>query len=197
MRILPKVSDGTISPEGLPNEKTTEVETDVMMCSGQGMLIGGLIQETDSNIQTKIPYLGSVPYLGVLFQKRTVLKTRREIIITLEPHVMPFDPVEQSHHDEQIARANDPLTYGAIHSFPRPYEPKMVDALQPHAHKQYESHWDKEPVHPVQLEALPPVEASDLQNPAAIGVAVPRKDNQLRRADFEAHADPSRPQLTR
>ena len=199
MRIMPKVSDGTVAPDtGLPSEKTTEIETDVMMCSGEGMLIGGLIQETDSNIQSKVPFIGDVPYLGVLFQKRSVLTSRREIIVTLEPHVLPFDPIVAAEHRHQVMRAAEPLTFGAIHSFPRPYEPQMPDALAPIKHAgPIPSHWTKEHAHPATLELLPAIEASDLQNPAAMGVVVPRRDEQLRHAEYETKATQAGPQLTR
>ena len=170
MRILPKVSTGTVSPEGLPNEKTTEVETDILLSSGQGMVLGGLIQETDSNIQSKIPWLGNIPYLGVLFQKRSVVKSRREIIVTLQPHVLPYCPIVQEQHDHDFMRSAQPLTQGAIHSFPRPYEPSMPDALEKDKHVSLlPSRWTEEPVREAQLMTLPMVDA-ELHNPAAKGV---------------------------
>jgi hypothetical protein len=175
MRILPKVSTGSVDQtSGLPSEKTTEVETDILLCSGQGMVLGGLIQEVDSNVQTKIPFLGDIPYAGVLFQRRTVVKSRREIIVTLQPHVLPYSPIVQDQHDLEFMRTVDPLTQGAIFSYPRPYEPSMPDALikskQVHC---LPCHWHEAPCDP-QLAALPPVEPADaeLANPAAEGVAI-------------------------
>jgi hypothetical protein len=136
MRIYPKVSTGQIDPNTeLPSEDTTEVQTDVMLSSGQGVVIGGLIQETDSNVQSKIPLLGEIPYLGILFQKREVIHSRDEIIVTLQPHVLPFEPDLQSRLNHDFFRTTQPLTQGAIHSFPRPYEPAMYDVLNPKEHK--------------------------------------------------------------
>lgn len=130
MRIKPEVSTGNVDPDtGLPAEETTEVETDVMLSDGQGLVIGGLIQEKDSNIQNRIPVLGSIPYLGVLFQKRAVERSRSEIIVTLVPRILPYDPIRQERNDFDVQRTIDPLTVGAIHSAPRPYEPKMYDPL--------------------------------------------------------------------
>lgn len=136
MRIKPKVSTGVISAEtGLPSEKTSEVETDVMLASGQGMVIGGLIQEVDSNVQTKLPWFGDIPYLGVLFQKRQVVKSRKEIIVTLRPFVVPFTPALQEAQDEKVFRSEQPLTQGAICRNPRPYEPRMPDTFALHDKK--------------------------------------------------------------
>ena len=137
MRIFPKVSTGAIDAEtGLPSEETTEIETDVLVSSGQGVVIGGLIQEVDNNLQSKIPYLGDIPYLGVLFQRRQVTKTRQEIIVTLRPHVLPYSPIMQARHEYDFARTTEPLTQGAIASYPRPYEPRLPDALKHNKHHQ-------------------------------------------------------------
>jgi type IV pilus assembly protein PilQ len=186
MRILPKVSTGSVSPEGLPNEKTTEVETDILLNSGQGMVLGGLIQETDSNIQSKLPFLGDIPYLGVLFQKRTVVKSRREIIVTLQPHVLPYCPIVQEQHDHEFMRTTQPLTQGAIKSFPRPYEPSMPDALEKDKHvKHLPSRWTDAPVEHAQLVTLPAVEPH-LEYPPAVGVTQAPYEELPAPEDFNA-----------
>lgn len=137
MRIFPKVSTGAVDPvTGLPSEETTEIETDVLLNSGQGVVIGGLIQETDNNLVSKIPYLGDIPYLGILFQKRQVKKERQEIIITLRPHVLPYSPILLARHEHELMRTETPLTQGAIGSYPRPYEPRLPDAMFHNKHHQ-------------------------------------------------------------
>lgn len=137
MRIFPKVSTGQVDVEtGLPSEETTEVETDVLLSSGQGVVIGGLIQESDNNLQSKIPFLGDIPYLGILFQRRQVTRSRQEIIVTLQPHVLPYSPVMQARQDHAFMRTEMPLTQGAIASFPRPYEPRLPDTFFHNKHHQ-------------------------------------------------------------
>jgi hypothetical protein len=131
MRIRPEVSTGEYRPEadGLPSKKTTEIETDVLMCSGQAIVIGGLISEEDSNQQAKLPWFGDLPYIGVLFQKRSVVKSRKEIIVTLRPFVLPYEPMMHEWQDRKILRAETPLTQGAIDRYPRPYEPRLKDTF--------------------------------------------------------------------
>ena len=114
---------------GLPSEKTTEVETDVIVASGQGVVIGGLIQERDINTQSKIPWLGDLPYVGVLFQRRQVDKSRAEIIVTLVPHVQPYTPMVACAEQFGFKRAQDRLTYGPLCRYPRPYEPSLSDTF--------------------------------------------------------------------
>jgi type II secretory pathway component GspD/PulD (secretin) len=99
MQVKPEVSGGQINPNGLPQEDTTEVETTVMLADGQGMIIGGLIKEEDTEVQTKIPYLGDLWLVGRLFQRRTVLRQRNEVIIALVPYIVP-------HPDDKPAGMN-------------------------------------------------------------------------------------------
>ena len=49
LHVKPEVSKGAVNPEtGLPESQTAELETDVMLNDGQGMVIGGLIKENDT-----------------------------------------------------------------------------------------------------------------------------------------------------
>jgi type IV pilus assembly protein PilQ len=163
MRIKPKVSSGSISADtGLPSEKTSQIETDILMCSGQGMVLGGLIEEVDSNIQSKIPWLGDIPYLGILFQKRQVIKSRKETIVTLRPVVLPYTPIMDEIQAEKVFRSEQPLTQGAISSYPRPYEPRMPDTFDHHYKKK--AHFADEQAFSEpsagELMQLPPIEES-------------------------------------
>ena len=127
LRVKPKVSGGQINSDRLPEEETTEVETDVLLMDGQGMVIGGLIQETDSNVQSKIPLLGDIWLIGRLFQRRELEKRRNEIIITLIPRVLPYLPEYELQDQLETTRAATPLLHGPLCRFPRPWEPSLPD----------------------------------------------------------------------
>ena len=130
MRINPKVSTGQINPSTeLPEEETTEVETDIMLSDGQGMVIGGLIQEKDSNVQSKVPWLGDLPYVGILFQKRKVEKRRSEIVVTLVPHIQPYTPIVAARENHELMQTLQPLTVGPLDRFYRPYEAQLPDTF--------------------------------------------------------------------
>lgn len=130
MRVKPEVSEGQInSNTGLPEEDTVEVETDVLLNNGQGLVIGGLIQELDSNQQSKVPWLGDIPYAGILFQRRQIVRSRSEIIVTLIPHVIPYCPIQQAHNDHRLMRTQDPLLCPPLYQNARPYEPKLPDTF--------------------------------------------------------------------
>lgn len=130
MRIRPEVSTGAVNPDtGVPDSETTELETDVLLNSSQGMVIGGLIQERDDTTISRVPVLGTLPYVNFLFQRRQVVKRRTELIVALVPHVLPYEPIQAVRNDEGFARAFDPLTHGPLCRYPRPYEPRLYDPL--------------------------------------------------------------------
>jgi general secretion pathway protein D len=54
---------------------------------GQTIVIGGLMQDQKNQTVTKVPVLGDIPWLGLLFQRDQVTKTKTELLIFLTPHV--------------------------------------------------------------------------------------------------------------
>lgn len=129
LSVSPKVSTGAVNPEtGAPDEETTELQTNALLNSGQGMVIGGLIQERDSTQINRVPLLGSLPYVNGLFQRRQVDKQRSELIVALVPHVLPYaDPAVHARNEHELHRARQPLTYGPLCRNPRPDEPRLYD----------------------------------------------------------------------
>jgi type II secretory pathway component GspD/PulD (secretin) len=55
---------------------------------GQPVIIGGLIQSTKAETITKIPFLGDIPLLGTLFQRKQKDDAKSELIIFLTPHIV-------------------------------------------------------------------------------------------------------------
>jgi type II secretory pathway component GspD/PulD (secretin) len=126
MHVEPKVSTGDVVND-LPNEKTTELHTDVILNDGQGMIIGGLIKETDSTTQQKVPYLGEVRGIGWLFRRTEVNKERVEIIIALVPRIQPYDDEWQAFEQGELVKAGVPLMHGPLCRNYRPYDPILPD----------------------------------------------------------------------
>ncbi len=130
LNVKPEVSGGAINPDTeLPEEETTEVQTDVLLRDAQGMVIGGLIQEQDRNTQSKIPIVGDIKFIGKLFQKRTIEKKRSEIIVALMPRILPYDANYQQLASDELSRVQTPLFYGPLIRLPRPWEPMLPDVI--------------------------------------------------------------------
>jgi general secretion pathway protein D len=64
------------------------LSTEVAVQSGQTVLLGGLIQQSDSNTDSGVPFLNRVPVLGRLFGTTDRNKTRDELIVLITPHII-------------------------------------------------------------------------------------------------------------
>jgi len=140
MHVNQQVSSGLINADTrLPEKGTTEVETDVSLPDGRGVVIGGLIKEQDSIIEKKVPWLGNLKLIGLLFQHRKVQKHRTEIIIALVPRVVPYRHEDEMRDRAETCRAMSPLLHGPVLRCPRPWDPRLRDALH-HARMGSPSH---------------------------------------------------------
>ncbi|QEF99692.1 Type IV pilus biogenesis and competence protein PilQ precursor [Stieleria maiorica] len=88
MTVLPKVSGGKITESGFPEEDTTQVSTTVLMPDGSGLVIGGLIRETDTQSDAVVPVVGQIPVIKRLFNKRAAESRRNELVVALVTHIM-------------------------------------------------------------------------------------------------------------
>jgi Flp pilus assembly secretin CpaC len=128
LHVKPEVSTGAINPQtNIPDKSTTELETDVMLRDGQGMIIGGLIKENDSTVQSKIPYLGDLWKVGILFKRSEVIKERDEILVAILPRIQPYSPDAQAYSQGELVRASTPLFQGPLCRTSRPYDPVLPD----------------------------------------------------------------------
>jgi general secretion pathway protein D len=62
--------------------------TVVVTPDGQTAVIGGLMENDKTTIDSKIPILGDIPLLGALFKRKQNADTKKELIIFLTPHIV-------------------------------------------------------------------------------------------------------------
>jgi len=55
---------------------------------GQTVILGGLMQNSKAKSETKIPFLGDLPLLGVLFKRTVKSDSQTELMIFLTPHII-------------------------------------------------------------------------------------------------------------
>lgn len=99
MELHPEDSNGGLTAADLPFEETTEATTNIMVQDGQTIVIGGLFRERTTAGRDQVPFLGSIPGLGVLFQRTDDDSAREEVIILLTVHVMKDTPAEAAAMD--------------------------------------------------------------------------------------------------
>jgi len=64
------------------------IEASVAVKSGQTIVLGGAVRESDSRSRTKIPLLGDIPILGRLFNSDRRGSGRTETIVFITPYVL-------------------------------------------------------------------------------------------------------------
>jgi hypothetical protein len=66
------------------------VDTTVTVRDGQTVIIGGLIQTTEEDRQSKVPLFGDIPGpLGAIFRTRKRENVKTELLVILTPRVVP------------------------------------------------------------------------------------------------------------
>ncbi len=100
-----------LSGAAYPIIAAREAETQVMMKSGQTIVIGGMIREKKQNTQIKVPFLGSIPLLGVLFRRDTVNTEKIELLIFLTASVVNHsdDIAVKSPETAQLIKIEKPV----------------------------------------------------------------------------------------
>ncbi len=104
LAVRPWTGDGkeiicSISPEvstlsaldpvtGLPEKITRTADTMVRVRDGQTIVIGGLRQEEERTIRTKVPLLGDLPLVGSLFRSTNSFTARTDLVIFITPRVL-------------------------------------------------------------------------------------------------------------
>jgi type IV pilus assembly protein PilQ len=65
----------------LPESRTQEIATRVMVRSGQTVVMGGVLEREQSTYVESVPVLGSLPLIGPLFRRRTEMDRPRYLLI--------------------------------------------------------------------------------------------------------------------
>jgi type IV pilus assembly protein PilQ len=72
----------------IPSIDKREVNTQVLVRNGETVVLGGIYQQTQNTSVTKVPFLGDLPMLGVLFRTNSTTNNRRELLIFVTPKIV-------------------------------------------------------------------------------------------------------------
>ena len=72
----------------VPSIDTQELTNEVIVADGETVVLGGILQTTRREDQTKVPYLGDVPVLGNLFKTTTKTNNKDELLIFVTPKII-------------------------------------------------------------------------------------------------------------
>jgi general secretion pathway protein D len=67
---------------------TTNAQTGLTLKDGERTIIGGLIRDDSTNSSNTIAFIGDIPIIGPLLTSYTRNKTKREILLSITPHIV-------------------------------------------------------------------------------------------------------------
>ncbi|BAC88861.1 secretin N-terminal domain-containing protein [Gloeobacter violaceus] len=83
-------SSGTTVP---PNIARRKVKNIILVKDGQTLEIGGLIQTTNREVITRVPFFGYIPLIGQLFSNTNVSLEQSELVVFITPRVRDVQPL--------------------------------------------------------------------------------------------------------
>jgi len=72
----------------VPSINTREIATQVLVNDGQTVVLGGILQTTNREDDTKVPFLGDIPVLGHLFKSTNHQNNKDELMIFITPKIV-------------------------------------------------------------------------------------------------------------
>ena len=93
------------SVQNVPRIGTREADTRVLVRHGDTVVIGGLMKDNVNTVTRKVPILGDIPLLGMLFRRDAVQKTKTEFLVFIRPLILD-DPSEMR-ADRRAQRLRD------------------------------------------------------------------------------------------
>ncbi|MFI5322310.1 MAG: type II secretion system secretin GspD [Thermodesulfobacteriota bacterium] len=70
---------------------TRSADSSVVVKSGQTIVIGGLVQDMESNLTNRVPVLGNIPVLGNLFKFKQKQSQKINLLILITPRIVHND----------------------------------------------------------------------------------------------------------
>ncbi len=71
-----------------PVRSKVESETNMIVEDGETIMLGGMLFQTDTRINRKLPLFGDLPLVGILFQHNEISQANRELIVFVTPFVV-------------------------------------------------------------------------------------------------------------
>ncbi len=81
--LVPSATGGFV-----PSIDTRTIETQVLVNDGQTVVLGGIYETERRELVTKVPWLGDIPGVGVLFRSKTNITNKAELLIFVTPKIL-------------------------------------------------------------------------------------------------------------
>jgi type IV pilus assembly protein PilQ len=73
---------------GVPAISTRQISTNILVNNGQTLVLGGIYERSQEYDEQRVPFLGKIPLVGLLFQQQNVIENKRELLIFVTPKII-------------------------------------------------------------------------------------------------------------
>src|SRR5205814_3429200 len=73
----------------IPAASTRRAETGIELTNDQTLAIAGLLNNQATQTMQKVPGIGDIPILGLLFQSKAAQKNQTELVVMITPEILP------------------------------------------------------------------------------------------------------------
>lgn len=108
----------------IPAISTREAQTEIELRSGQSFGIAGLLDNRTTAILSKVPGIGDIPILGLLFRSKSINNSHTELLVLVTPTIV--DPVNQAAPAPKLPE--QPLPFLDSPKFDQSIQPKKPAA---------------------------------------------------------------------
>jgi len=108
LKVYPEVSSldfgnaVTINGFVLPAIATRHAETTVELRNGQSFGIAGLLDQRTTALYSKVPGIGDIPILGLLFRSKSISRTNSELVVMVTPSII--DPASAENAPPELPK---------------------------------------------------------------------------------------------
>jgi len=102
-QVLSSIQEDT-GVAGNPVFQNQEISTTVVVRDGENVVLGGLIQSSNSDLNSGLPGVSRVPVLGALFGYQQDVSERKELFIVLRPEVVNLNQTGAATYTEILRR---------------------------------------------------------------------------------------------
>ncbi|MCC6737828.1 MAG: type II secretion system protein GspD [Planctomycetia bacterium] len=81
-------SGGTVTSFPVDTVNTANLDAVIVGKDHLALAVGGLIREQVSDTEQKVPLLGDIPLIGILFRREVRDRSRRELVLFVTPHIL-------------------------------------------------------------------------------------------------------------
>lgn len=102
-QVLSSIQEDT-GVAGNPVFQNQEISTTVVVRDGENVVLGGLIQSSNGDVNTGVPGLNQVPVLGRLFSYQQDTTERKELFIVLRPEIVNLNDNNNAQYADILQR---------------------------------------------------------------------------------------------